>query len=183
MIAGGLLSRLAAKLDAAGIPYMITGSFASTYHGTTRTTHDIDVVIDADRAALETLVRSFPDDEYYVDLDAALDALAHRSQFNVIDLATGWKADLIVRKDREFSRAELARREPAEILGARVFVATAEDTIVSKLEWAKIGESERQLRDVAGILDVRRGRLDLEYVERWVRELGLEEVWSRARSG
>ncbi len=161
---------------------MIGGSFASTFHGTARTTHDVDVVIDPTRESLESFVGSFPDDAYYVDVEAALDAFSRRSQFNVIDLETGWKIDLIIRKDRDFSREELSRRQAVEILGARVFIATAEDTVISKLEWGLKGESERQLRDVAGILEVRKGSLDLAYIERWVAALGLEPVWKRAQT-
>ena len=92
-----------------------------------------------------------------------------------------WKVDLILRKDRPFSREEFQRRQPAEIGGVAVNVATAEDTVLAKLEWAAAGESERQLRDVMGILEMRRGELDLEYIERWAPELGIEGLWQGVR--
>ena len=97
-------------------------------------------------------------------------------------LESGWKIDLILRKERAFSRSEFQRRQQAEIAGCVVRVATAEDTIVAKLEWARAGESERQLRDVAGILETRAGELDLAHLERWIRELRLEEIRARARA-
>jgi hypothetical protein len=122
-----------------------------------------------------------PVDDYYVDADVARDALARRSHFNVIDMATGWKVDLIVRKDRAFSLEEFQRREPAEVLGVRVFVATAEDAIVSKLEWAKLADSDRQLADAAGIVRSCGDRLDRAYVERWVAALGLAAGWRRVQ--
>jgi hypothetical protein len=75
VIIGDLLSRLVTRLDAAGIPHMVAGSFASTFHGMPRTTHDIDLVIDPTRTSLETFVRSLPEAEYYVDLQTARDAL------------------------------------------------------------------------------------------------------------
>lgn len=182
MSAGAFLARLAAVLEDAGIRYMVAGSFASTFHGVARATQDLDVVIDADETSLEALLGALDPETYYVDVDTARDALRRRTQFNVIDMATGWKADLIVRKARPFSIEELARRQPADLLGTRTYVASAEDSIVSKLEWAKLSDSTRQLRDVAGILSTRSGELDLAYVERWVRELGLEAEWERARS-
>jgi predicted nucleotidyltransferase len=77
----------------------------------------------------------------------------------------------------------LARRQPAELMGTRTYVATAEDSIVSKLEWAKQSDSTRQLRDVAGIVATRADALDLDYIERWVSALGLEAEWARARAG
>lgn len=181
MSSSDFLRRLVTALDAAGIPHMITGSFASTHHGSPRSTQDIDVVIEPTPQALDTLLASLHDAEYYVDPDTARDALATRSQFNIIDIATGWKADLIVRKDRPFSREEFSRRQAVVLLGTSTFVASVEDAIISKLEWAKLGDSERQLRDVAGMLAVRGQALDRAYVEHWVQSFGLEDVWERAR--
>jgi hypothetical protein len=101
--------------------------------------------------------------------------------FNVIEISTAWKLDLIIRKARPFSVEEMQRREAATILGVGVSIATPEDTIIAKLEWAKHGASDRQLEDVAGILRVRGSDLDVAYIERWVAELELTEQWQRAR--
>lgn len=161
---------------------MLAGSFASSFHGDPRTTHDIDLVIAPTRESLVALVRSLDPDRYYVSEPAALDAFDRRGQFNVVLLDSGWKADLILRKERPFSRSEFERRQSASIGGVEVFIATAEDTIVAKLEWAKQGESERQLRDVAGILDVSGSNLDRPYIDRWVAELGLLVEWDRAKA-
>jgi hypothetical protein len=126
----GLLDRVAQLLEAAGIPFMVAGSFASTAHGLPRSTQDLDLVIDPpDAAALEAMLASIPADRYYVDADAARDALRRRSMFNMIDLASGWKVDLIVRKNRAFSRDEFAQRMKMSVLGVPVFVASPEDTI------------------------------------------------------
>jgi hypothetical protein len=114
------VGRLSGVLDAAGIPHMFTGSFASTFHGISRTTQAVDIVVSVDAVSLARLLASLPDDAYYVSEDAARDALRRRSQFNVIDLATGWKADLIVQKMRPFSQEELRRRERRTALGVDV---------------------------------------------------------------
>jgi hypothetical protein len=179
----GLLARLVRALDESGVPFMIAGSFASTAHGMPRTTQDLDIVIDPPNAdALDTLIASLPSDAYYVDADAARDALRRRSMFNVIDQASGWKIDFIIRKNRPFSREEFARRVPLTLLGVAVYAATAEDTVVAKLEWSKeSGGSERQRRDVAGIVAVMADQLDLEHIAHWVQELALEAEWSAAQ--
>jgi hypothetical protein len=182
MILGELLASIGQRLEAAGITYMVTGSVASSFHGEPRATRDIDIVIDPMPEALDDFVRSLPVDRFYVDLDAARMALAERSQFNVIDVASGWKVDFMIRKDRPFSVEELSRRQPAELLGSPTFVASAEDVIIAKLEWAQAGESERQLRDVAAILAVSGDGLDYPYIERWVSALGLREAWSEIRA-
>ena len=178
--AADFLSRLAERLNAAEIPYMLSGSFASSYHGVPRTTQDLDLVIDPTGAALESLLNALPEDDYYVSRETAGSALRRRGQFNVIDLSSGWKADLIIRKNRPFSRTEFERRCPGNVLGTEVSIATAEDTVLAKLEWAVKAESERQLRDVAGVLAVSQN-LDVEYLEHWVRELDLHDVWERAQ--
>ncbi|MCP5020245.1 MAG: hypothetical protein GY930_00580 [bacterium] len=71
----GFLPRIVARLDAAGVPYMVTGSVASSNHGIPRTTHNVDLVIDPKPAELRAFVLSLPIDEYYSDLDSALAAL------------------------------------------------------------------------------------------------------------
>jgi hypothetical protein len=170
-------------LEGAGVPFMIAGSFASTAHGLPRTTQDLDIVIDPpDERAIDTLVRSMPADEYYVDADVARDAVRRRSMFNVVDHTSGWKVDFIIRKNREFSRTEFSRRMEITLLDVAVFIASPEDTIIAKLEWSNAsGGSERQRRDVAGILATTGEQLDRAYVERWVHELNLADEWEQAR--
>ena len=118
----------------------------------------------------------------YVDTDAALRALDDRKQFNAIDATTGWKIDFLVRRDRPFSREEFGRRVRANLLGTPAWIASPEDTILAKLEWAGASGSERQLRDVAAMLDIGEESLDLAYIDRWVTGLGLQGAWSRAQA-
>ena len=101
--------------------------------------------------------------------------------FNIIDLATGWKIDLIIRKSRAFSGEEFRRRQRIELQDLALFVASAEDVIISKLEWSKLAQSRRQIEDVAGILRMRWESLDHSYLEKWLRELGLKTEWEDAR--
>ena len=152
-------------------------------HGRPMATQDVDFVMDVTAAQLRDLVERFHARGLYVSETSADEALRTRGQFNVIDARLGWKVDLILRKERAFSRSEFERRMRVELGGLPVWMATAEDTIVAKLEWARTGGSERQLRDVAGILEVSGGRLDRAYVERWVVELGLGELWQQVAPG
>ena len=101
--------------------------------------------------------------------------------FNAIDPESGWKIDFIIRKDRPFSRAEFESRRGIEFMGLVLSIAGAEDLIVAKLEWAKLGNSERQLRDVAEIVAVQGSRLDVERIQQWSESLGLEIQWALAR--
>jgi hypothetical protein len=177
-----LLAATIGHLERAAVPYMVTGSVASSYHGEPRATRDLDIVIDPDPEGLARLVGELEAGGLYVDPGTALAALDSRTQFNAIDGTTGWKVDFLVRKDRSFSREEFGRRVRANLLGTPAWIASPEDTIVAKLEWAAAGGSERQLRDVAAMLDVAAEALDLAYVDRWVAALGLDAAWIQARA-
>jgi hypothetical protein len=165
-------------LEGLGIRYMVSGSMASSYHGRPRSTHDADVVVDPTPEQLEALVESLLADGHYVDAARARDALRRRSQFNLVDARSAFKIDVIVRKDRPFSREEIGRCRAVELApGVRLALASPEDTILSKLEWArKAGRSQKQLDDAAGVLAVN-PRLDRAYVEKWAAELGVLDLW------
>jgi hypothetical protein len=180
--AADLLRDVVRALDAAGVPYMLVGSFASASHGAPRATQDIDVVIDPTPEALDRFVAAFDSDSTYVSPSAQA-ALTRRDQFNLIDTTTGWKVDLIIRRDRPFSLAEFARRRQARMLGVEVCVASAEDTVLAKLEWAASGESDRQVADAAAVLAVGADALDHDYLDHWAAELGITELLARARRG
>lgn len=172
--------RLIAALERSGVPYMVTGSYASSAHGVPRATNDIDIVIAPDAGQIRALIAQLPEDRYYADEVDALDALEHQSQFNIIDFATTWKADLIIRKGRPFSAVEFARRRTHTITGVQVHLATAEDIVLAKLEWYQEGKSARQLEDVEGIIRRQGSALDRAYIEHWASQLGIAGEWNEA---
>lgn len=176
-----LLSEIPGKLEAVDVPYMIVGSFASAYHGIPRSTQDLDIVVSIEPGRVDPLISTLSAPGSYLSREAVESAVERRGQFNLIDGQSGWKVDFIVCKNREFSQQELSRRQLVTLSGSEVFIASAEDTILSKLEWAKESHSERQLRDVAGILDVCGSRLDREYLDRWIAKLELSEIFAKAQ--
>jgi hypothetical protein len=172
------VARLVRRLETLGIPYMVTGSVASSHHGLPRATNDADIVVDPTPDALDALVAALLAEGYYVDAKVAREALGSRRLFNVIDPETAFKVDLIIRKERRFSREEFARRERRDLGGLAATIATPEDSILSKLEWArKAGGSERQLADALGVLQVCGERIDRAYIEKWAAPLGVEDLW------
>ena len=175
-----VLSRISAALNRAGITYMLSGSVASAYYGPPRSTQDIDIVIAATPDQLRRFINLLPPGDYYADIEAALEAHKRQSMFNVIDMATGWKIDFIICKSRAFSEEELRRSAPVVLHGVELYVATVEDVIISKLEWAKKAESIRQIDDVTRVLRMRWDSLDRKYLDKWIRELGLGTQWNSA---
>lgn len=174
------LTRVVRILDSTGVPYMLTGSLAAAYFGTPRATQDIDVVIDTDSLRIDRLVDALLDAGFYVSHEAAHSAFESASQFNAIDPETGWKVDLIVRKDRPFSVTEFGRRQPAHVLGVEVSLTSIEDLIIAKLEWSQLGDSELQRRDVAQLLEAGWESIDQAYITQWVESLGLQVAWGQA---
>lgn len=161
---------------------MVTGSVASSFHGRPRATNDSDIVIDPGPEQLRRLAAELTSDGFSVDLARALDSLRRRLSFNAIETTSASKIDLIIRKDRPFSRQELSRRLIVPLWPEiPVAMASPEDSVLSKLEWSmKAGGSERQLQDAAGVVEVN-PRLDRPYVERWAAELKVLDLWKRIR--
>jgi len=175
------LSRLIPALELSQVPYMVTGSVASSAHSVPRSTLDLDIVIAPTPPELLLLMQQFPSNRYYADTEQALQALANRSQFNVIDFATSWKVDFIIAEDTEYGRTAMKRRRLIQIAGKAIYVSSAEDVIIAKLRWAKLSGSERQLRDAASIVGAQAEKLDMNYIERWVLEFDVNPQWSAVR--
>lgn len=164
---------------------MLTGSYASSLHSIPRATRDIDIIIFPNRDQLTRFIQSLPPSSYHSDLEDAVDSLRHRSQFNIIDYATGWKVDFIIPPFDEFHAEEFERRRLIDVDGVQLSVVSPEDIVIAKLLWAKAGESERQIDDAATVVRLQGSKLDVAYIEKWVRKLEIEHQWlsARARAG
>lgn len=170
------LSQVVGHFERLSIDYMIGGSTASSVYGEPRTTRDVDIVVEVDGDSLRLLFESFDPATVYIDRPASNEEVSPGQMFNVIDLVGGWKVDLVIRKDRPFSAVEFSRRRPVELFGSRVMVASAEDVLLAKLEWAAMAGSTRQIDDARGIVRVQGGRLDLEHLRTWSDRLGVRAV-------
>jgi hypothetical protein len=167
-----------------GVPYVVGGSFASTVHGVVRTTLDTDIVADLQIGQAQSFASALAD-TFYVDPESVREAIRKRSSFNVIHLRTMFKVDVFIPKDRPFDQQQLARRRPWSVGSTPervIYVASPEDTILAKLEWYRLGDevSERQWRDILGMLEVQRGSLDMSYMTHWARLLRVDDLLERA---
>jgi hypothetical protein len=171
-------------LDTLGIPYLIGGSLASTLYGMVRTTQDSDIVTEMRREHLSSFVMALKD-EFYVDDEMIAEAIQRHSSFNIIHRETMFKVDVFVPWPRPFLQSQLARAQKQTFVfetEVSAKFASPEDTILAKLEWYRLGGevSERQWRDILGVLKTRANALDLDYLRKWASELMVNDLLERA---
>ena len=176
--------RVAAAFDAAGVRYFLGGSVASALYGEARSTRDIDLVAAMLPHHVEPFLAALGN-QFYADATAIGAAVAARRSFNVIHLDTMVKADIFIFKADAFGRSQFARRTARQLSQddpTAIYVASAEDTVLAKLQWYRDGGgvSDRQWNDVLGVLKVQGATLDRAYLAEWARELGLTDLLRRA---
>ena len=167
-----------------GVPYLIGGSLASTLHGMVRTTQDSDVIAEMRPEHLQPFVLALQD-EFYIDEEMIAESIQHNSSFNIIHRETMFKVDVFIPRPRPFLQAQLSRAQRQTFsfeTNISAKFASPEDTILAKLEWYRMGGevSDRQWRDIMGVLKTRAGELDLEYLRNWAAEINVSDLWERA---
>ena len=171
------LAEVVSVLERLGLPWMIVGSYAASRYGDPRFTNDIDIVVAYTATDAGRIVQALGDG-FYASEEMLVEGLQRGTMSNVIHLQTMVKLDLCPPRDTEYDRVSLARRLRDEFDGVCVWVQTPEDTILSKLLWARESLSERQFRDIRGILRTR-SDLDWQYLRQWAQRLGVAELLER----
>jgi hypothetical protein len=171
-------------LDALNVPYLIGGSFASSVYGTYRATADVDLVADLTFDHVEPLVKALRK-QFYIDAEAVRDAIRYRRSFSAIHLTTMFKVDVFIPQRRPYSQTQLDRRVKHVIWPepeCSVYLASAEDNVLAKLEWYRMGGevSERQWRDVLGVLKAQSTKLDVGYLRQWAAALNIADLLENA---
>ncbi len=167
-------------LEALNVSYLIGGSFATAIYGVARMTADADLVADLRSEHVDPLARVLGAD-FYLDVESMHDAIRHRSSFSLIHLKTMFKVDVFIPKQRPYSRIQLERRvrQPLSAESDQMaYISSAEDNILSKLEWYRLGHevSDRQWHDILGVLKAQAGRLDLAYLRQWAAVLNVADL-------
>jgi hypothetical protein len=161
-------------LDEIGAPYMIVGAFAGSVYGLTRSTYDVDIMVDLEEAHFHALAARFPSPRFYADPDQMRDSTRMGIMFNLIDSSRGAKADLVPLSREPEYRYAFSRRirrtfQDENGVPFEAWCARIEDVIVGKLKAWSEGRSQKHPNDIysmlvftfAGFGDV---PLDLNYV-------------------
>ena len=170
-----------------GLEYHLGGSYASAVHGIPRQTHDVDLVVEMG-PGVERKIATALEGRFYVDEPAIARAVRERSSFNVVHLDTGIKVDLFVKGSSPFDESEFGRRVPIRVGDSppkEIFLKSAEDTILRKLLWYRMGGevSDRQWQDVRGVVGVQAEALDRAYLGEWADRLGVRDLLDLALAG
>lgn len=179
-----VLLRVVEVFERLHIPYLVGGSMASALYGVARSTLDADMVADIREEQVVALITALGK-AFYADDEMIRGAIQSRSSFNLIHLQTMFKVDVFIRKERPFDRVQFERRIEQVLVAdpeQKAFMCSAEDIILAKLEWYRLGSevSDRQWRDILGVLKVQAGRLDMDYLHKWAAELNVADLLQRA---
>ena len=173
-----------AAFDLLGVEYAIGGSVASSVFGEPRQTIDADVVARLLARHAEPLVERLSG-KFYADRGENGGQIEDQGCINLIHLETMAKVDVFVRWRDPFGQSQLARRQKKSVgdqSPIELYFASAEDTVLAKLDWYRKGGevSDRQWRDVLGVLKVQTRTLDRDYLAHWSKELKVADLLQRA---
>ncbi|MFQ6035766.1 MAG: hypothetical protein ACE5NM_07970 [Sedimentisphaerales bacterium] len=173
-----VLKIVTGRLNKANIPYMVSGSIAANYYTIPRMTRDIDIVIELKQDGIDKFISLFEDD-FYVNREMVANEVSRTGIFNLIHNRYVIKIDFIIKKSSAYQQVAFSRRKEILIGGSPIWFISAEDLVISKLIWAKDSHSEMQLKDVRNLIKTV-DNLDLKYIENWVREMTLEQIYKEA---
>ena len=171
------------RLNASGVQYMLTDSMASNAWGIPRTTHDLDFVIQLPPSQIPAMVQAFVHPDYFLDEASVRAAYQPPHQFNLIHVPSALKADFWLLRPIPFEQEMFRRRVKDAWFGEPLWLTTAEDVVLHKLYWNRITPSDRQIGDVAGVIQVQRGKLDEAYLRHWAEQLGVAQELEAGLSG
>ena len=168
-----LLKIVKKRLDKAGIPYMVSGGVAVSFWGFPRTTHDIDIVIEAQEKDKNKIIKIFEKD-FYISDEAVEEAIKNRFTFNIIDNKSGLKIDFWLLKKDAFGKSEFSRKIKERMFGEDIFIISPEDLVLCKLMGFEETKSGRRLQDAKSILQT--SKVDMKYIKSWAEKQGTIEI-------
>lgn len=178
-----LLKVISAFLETHQILFMVTGAWSAIFYGRPRASHDIDFVVEIpveNTAKVLKALKSLPE-EFLVQPESVQEAVKHKNMFNVLHLPTMLKLDFWILTSAEFDQSRFKRRKRVKIMNQFMEMATAEDTILQKLIWFKMGEIEKHLVDAAFVYQIQKKELDKTYLKLWVKKLGLSKYYQKIK--
>jgi hypothetical protein len=175
-----VLYEVIGSLNSLGLPYALTGGLAVSFYGHPRSTHDFDLVIQfpAKPGAAKDLLKIFEKD-FYISEAGVIDAVLHKTMFNIIHHETGLKIDLWILKDGAYDREAFKRRKTVKALGTELSILSPEDMMINKLLWYKVSDLQKHFNDAKSIYEIQKGGLDLDYLAKWTLKLAINDLFKK----
>ncbi len=171
-----LTLQVAAALEASGIAYVLTGSFASNYHGIPRSTRDADFVIQLACAIGPEFGRKLGDD-FVLDPQLSFETVTGTHRQYIRHRKKRFKIELFMLSADVHDQERFRRRQQIELAGHQVWLLSAEDSIISKLRWAR----EKDRPDIRNVMTVQGEKLDWKYIEQWCQKHGTTALLNEIR--
>jgi len=177
---------VAETLETLGVPHLIGGSLASAIHGEARTTQDADLVANLRPEHVVPFARAL-ENRFDIDVEQIRRAIRENGSFNIFHREMIFTVDVYVPAANPLDRAQMERRRREKILDDPdrwAYIPSAEDTILQELRWYRIGGdiSDRQWRDVLGVMKVQENTIDRTYLRRMAAVAGISDLLARAMS-
>ncbi|NJL23479.1 MAG: hypothetical protein HC895_25935 [Leptolyngbyaceae cyanobacterium SM1_3_5] len=175
--------KIAAILDSLNLAYYVGGSVASSLHGESRSTRDVDLAVMISPEAIDSLIQAFAQANFYISESSvyeAVESIDPARSFNVIDITSSEKADIFPLKRNQFAQSQMSRRQVVEFPEGQIYVCTPEDIILQKLRWRRMSHSTEQWNDILGVMKLQQMNLDRDYLWTWAPQLGVEVELAQA---
>lgn len=180
MEGGEAVHALAKALTRAGIEWMLVGSYSSNFHGVPRSTKDADFVIQCEHALIGQLFASLPG-ELVPDRQLSFEGVTGTHRYIVAVRNSTFKIELFLLSGEPHDQSRFARRIKVDFEGQEVFVASAEDVIITKLRWSRLGRRAKDVDDVLKVMATQQNRLDWDYIRHWCEQHGTWELATQIR--
>lgn len=166
MTAEQIVYQVIDALNAAGVPFMLVGSFSSNFYGIARSTRDVDFVVQLGNTSLAPLSEKLGP-EFRLDPQMSFETITATHRLVASHRASAFKVEFFLLSDDPHDQKRFARRRRALLPGHETYIAAPEDVIITKLRWCKSGNRRKDVDDVRNVIRVQRQTLDWSYIERW----------------
>ncbi len=180
MTAEQIVYQVLDALDAAGVPFMLVGSFSSNFYGVPRSTRDVDFVVNLGNISPAEVARRLGPD-FQLDPQMSFETVTGTSRFIAVHSASAFKVEFFLLSDDPHDRERFARRRLESMPGHQTYVASPEDIIITKLRWSKSGNRKKDVDDVRNVIRIQGNAIDWGYVEYWCGLHGTRDLLDRTR--
>jgi hypothetical protein len=181
MKAQEIVQRVFESLEAASIPYVLVGSFASNIYGIVRSTKDADFVIQVVPGQFKSMLDALGP-QFFRDPQIQFETVTGTKKHLVREPQSGFEIEFFELSDDPHDQQRFARRRKLSVLDHEAWVLTAEDVLVTKLNWLHRINRGKDLLDIENVISVQADNLDWPYIESWCDAHGSRPLLEKIRA-